>query len=170
MDLTSLIIGATIGAYVTFIKTRKERLLADQYEVLRDIITNIDLINTYFEDSLIDDRMASALGETIREKLRNETPDARHELGRNIAKLRLLFKDNQITKLTALYSELNTHFFYLHQCGGDEIDKDLAIENMKHITEKATQITEEVISVAQTYCLSSLPVWLSLLVRRVSSI
>ena len=42
-------LGAGFGAYFAFLKSRKERLWSDRYEALRNVVLNLETIQTQFE-------------------------------------------------------------------------------------------------------------------------
>lgn len=141
-------IGAGFGAYFAFVKTRRERLWADRYEALRDVVLSLEVIQSYWEAAHMDEMGLTVIAGKEKERLENDWPNARHELRRSIAKLRLLFKEEKIEKVTELFSQLNVAFFDLYQ--SDPPDHP---ESCEAIAKKAGEAIEEVIKVAQKHCL-----------------
>ena len=141
-------VGAGVGTYFAFLKTRRERLWIDRYEALRDVVMSLEVLQTYWEATYMEDMGVPVVAATEKERLEADWPNARRELRQNIAKMRLLFKEEQIKRVVALHSELKVAFYDLYQSDPPDYP-----ENCEAIGKKAEEMIEEVVGVAQKYCL-----------------
>jgi len=155
-------VGTAFGAYFAVIKTRRERLWSDRYEALRDIVLNLEIIESYFDSETMDNLGLTVITGEEKNNLKTEWPVARHELRRNIAKTRLLFKEKQIRKIIDGHQELNNAFFDLYN---DTSDNEFS-DGCNAVAKKANQTIEETINVAQNNLLPlTSPTWTTALSR-----
>ena len=142
-------VGAAFGAYFAIIKTRRERLWSDRYDALRDIVLNLELIQSYFESQSLHIMGLAIVGKEEKDRLESEWPIAKHELRKNIAKLRLVFKECHIGKVLECHNSLIGSFYNLYNETAPEDHSD----GCEDISKKAGEAIEEVIKVAQNHCL-----------------
>lgn len=148
VSLVGAFLGAGCGAYFAFVKFRRERLWQDRYEALRDVVMSLETIQTHFEVAHLASFGASAMSKKESDRLESEFPSANHDLRRSFAKLRLLFKEDQIAKLVSHQVALATAFFDLYnsESSGNPT-------NLEAIGEQAAVAISEAIAVAQKHCL-----------------
>lgn len=142
------LIGAGVGAYFAILKSRKERLWVDRYETLRDIVISLGIIESAFSSSHMEQLGVSVMGRVESQKLQEEWPVAMHMLRQNLAKLRLLFKDDLIAKLRASVAELHSAFTDMYH--GEQLHMP---ELHETVAQRASYAAEEAIRVAQENCL-----------------
>jgi len=142
------LIGAGVGAYFAILKSRKERLWLDRYETLRDIVISLGIIESTFSSSHMEQLGVSVMGRVESQKLQEEWPVAMHMLRQNLAKLRLLFKDDLIAKLRRSVVELHSAFTDMYH--GEQIHMP---ELHEAVAKRASYAAEEAIRVAQQKCL-----------------
>jgi len=148
VPLLVAMMGAGLGAYFAFLKSRKERLWQDRYETLRNIVTSLDVVESFFSSSHLEELGVQAIGIDERDKLAIEWPNARYELIHNISRLRLLFKEEHIEGVRQAVTSLNAAFQDFYQ--GDHMDSP---ELKQLISRRASEATEAAILVAQRHCL-----------------
>lgn len=143
-------LGAGLGAYFAFVKTRKERLWSDRYEALRNLILSLEKIQTHFEVREMHERGVQVVTAQEYERMEQEWTVARHELRASLATLRLIFKDYQISSLLELHQELNQAF--LSMFSSVPIPTHLP-DLFGEVAKNAERAIEEAIRVAQKWCL-----------------
>lgn len=148
IPLVGAFVGAAGGAFFAFMAFRRERLWADRYEALSSVVLSLETIQSHFEAAFME-----SLGETVisaaeQERLEKEWPAARHELRRTFARLRLLFKDEQIQKLSEHHVALSSAFTDLYNRIGPEDSDDF-----EAIGKRAEEAISEAIRVAQRHSL-----------------
>lgn len=140
--------GAGVGAYFAVLKSRKERLWLDRYETLRDVLISLGTIESTFSSSHMEQLGVSVMGRVESQKLQEEWPVAMHMLRQNVAKLRLLFKDELISKLRESVVELHSAFTDMYH--GEQLHMP---ELHEAIAQRASHAAEEAVRVAQENCL-----------------
>ena len=141
-------LGAALGAYFAFVKTRKERLWSDRYDAIRNVILSLEKIQANFETREMHERGVQVVTSTECERLEEEWPAARQSLRTSVATLRLLFKDKEIAAVLERYQDLNQAFLLMF--GGTNIQYAVLFGEVAKNAEKAI---EEAIRLAQKRCL-----------------
>jgi hypothetical protein len=141
-------LGAGLGAYFAFLKTRKERLWSDRYDAIRNVVLSLEKIQANFEAREMHERGVQVVTPKECEVLEEDWPTARQNLRVSIITLRLLFKDQEITALLERHQELDQAFLLMF---GGTTPEYTAL--FGEVAKNAEQAIEEAIRLAQKRCL-----------------
>jgi hypothetical protein len=142
------LVGAGVGAYFAVLKSRKERLWLDRYETLRDIVLALGIVEARFSSSHMEQLGVSVMSGAESQRLSEEWPVAMNSLRKNLAKLRLLFHEKEISSLREAVADL--HSAYTDLCHGEHIHFP---ELNEVVAVKADKAAEAAIAIGQRHCL-----------------
>jgi len=148
VPLVVALVGAAVGAYFAVIKSQKERLWLDRYETLRDMVLCAGTVESSFSSSHMEQLGVSVMGTAESNRLQDEWPVAMHNLRQHVAKLRLLFKDSDISDVRDKMLALNSAFQDMYN--GEQLHQP---ELHEAIGRRACELSEASVRVAQRHCL-----------------
>lgn len=147
VPLLVALVGAGVGAYFAVIKNRNERLWTDRYEALREVVLDLEIIETHFNFAYLEQMGVSGLSVAEVERLRAEWPVAMLDLRKQLAKLQILFKAKHVSKFIEQYDELESAFGKMYMA--DQLNR-IDAHNVVSITAYAAR--KEAIAIAQSHC------------------
>lgn len=148
VPLLVALIGAAVGAYFAVIKSQKERLWLDRYETLRDMVMSAGTVESSFSSSHMEQLGVSVIGIAESKRLQDEWPVAMHNLRQSVAKLRLLFKDSEISEVRDKMLALHSAFQDMYN--GEQLHLP---ELHEAVGRRASELSGAAVRVAQRHCL-----------------
>jgi hypothetical protein len=148
IPLLVALVGAAVGAYFAVIKSQKERLWLDRYETLRDVVLAAGTVESSFSSSYMEQLGVSVMGIAESKRLQDEWPVAMHGLRQHMAKLRLLFKDGDISEVRE--KMIAVHSAFQDMYNGEHMHQP---ELHEAVGMRASELSEAAVRVAQRHCL-----------------
>lgn len=141
-------LGAALGAYFAIYRSQKERLWKDRYETLTSIIESLEIIKQKAEYDYADEVGISVTTTKEKEALFEQWVPAKRNLEAKTVRLRMLFKNNAISKFLDANTEMARALFDLYESNPPELAD--ALHKLQNAAESAIN---EAIQIARRECL-----------------
>ena len=149
LPLLVAFVGAGCGAYFAVVKSKNERLWIEKYELLNELVCDLDVVNLKFTVDYLSSMGVSVSTEYQMDDLYTKFVPVTTRISKNISRLQLLFRSYDIEEILAARVQLNSSFQDLHNRAPDDYLSDY----LQSVADQADTLREKVIHLAQTKCL-----------------
>ena len=144
--LVAALMGAGLGAFFTFVKFKNEKIWHEKYQVLSEIVDDLNLINHEYTIEHMHGMGLTVATKSDLDQIYKESAAVKTRLSRNISRLQLLFRKHDIENILEARIELNSAFLDLLNVSPHEYQPDF----LESVANRADEMLEKVIGLAQT--------------------
>ena len=143
------LIGAGLSAYFAIVKSKKERLWAERYELTNDLVCDLDTIIYKYGADYLESMGINVVGHAEKKRLLEESSDLMPTIWKNTSRLQILFKRKHIGEILSASTDLNSTFQSLRNITQNDNPSDY----LEPVSDAAQKMQDKVIALAQAKCL-----------------
>lgn len=143
--LTLAALTAVLAAYLSYINTKKQRVLIDRYETLRDTLNHVEQIGLHYGARHLANCGIESLSPGEIKIISGDISASKILLAKCISKLRLLFKEKDLFLIINAHNQLRSKFEAYYALDLDQDDTTM-LEDIATIT---SSMSENIIQLAQ---------------------